>query len=270
MPGRRTRRRQDRGPAAVMAALVLALVLAPFGCAGHKQAVYPLTAADAAWQQANDAGKIAFEQGRYQEAGRLFNDAIKQAEHFRPGDARLATSLNNLSAVYRARHRYAEAEPLDRRALAIQERALGANHLYVATTLANLAESAREQGRYEEAESLAKRSLALRERALGPDRPEVAAALNNLALVYAAQGRYADAEPLYGRALKIDEKAFGPRSAQVAAVLDNYAALLRRSPRAAEAAPLEARARAIRAELGRGDRNETRGSPRAAVGRSPG
>ena len=70
--------------------------------------------------------------------------------------------------------RYAEAEPLYKRALAIREKALGPDHPDVARSLNNLAELYENQGRYAEAEPLYKRALAIREKALGPDHPDVA------------------------------------------------------------------------------------------------
>jgi tetratricopeptide (TPR) repeat protein len=47
--------------------------------------------------------------------------------------------LNNLAALYDAQGRYAEAEPLYRRAVAIAEKALGPDHPRVGTALNNLA-----------------------------------------------------------------------------------------------------------------------------------
>ena len=69
--------------------------------------------------------------------------------------------------------RYAEAEPLYKRALAIGEKALGPDHPDVAQSLNNLASCTTHQGRYAEAEPLYKRALAIREKALGPDHPDV-------------------------------------------------------------------------------------------------
>jgi tetratricopeptide (TPR) repeat protein len=63
--------------------------------------------------------------------------------------------------LYRAQGRYAEAEPLYQRSLAIREQALGAEHPDVAQSLNNLAELYRAQGRYAEAEPLYARSLAI-------------------------------------------------------------------------------------------------------------
>ncbi len=48
-------------------------------------------------------------------------------------------SLTNLAILYQTQGRYAEAEPLHRRALAIREKALGPDHPDVAASLNNLA-----------------------------------------------------------------------------------------------------------------------------------
>ena len=56
--------------------------------------------------------------------------------------------------LYHNQGRYAEAEPLYQRALAISEKALGPEHPDVAKSLNNLAELFRAQGRNEGAERL--------------------------------------------------------------------------------------------------------------------
>ncbi len=103
------------------------------------------------------------------------------------------------------RARYAEAEPLFRRALAIREAALGPDHPDTALSLNNLAELLRAQGRSGEAEPLFRQALAIREAALGPDHPNTAQSLNNLAALLWAQGRYGEAESMYRRALTIND-----------------------------------------------------------------
>ena len=147
-------------------------------------------------------------------------------------------SLNNLAELYRAQGRYAEAEPLYKRSLAIKEKALGPEHPDVAKVLNNLAFLYDNQGRYADAESVYRRALAISEKALGPEHPLVANSLNNLALLYRNQGRYADAEPLYKRSLAIFEKALGPDHPNVAASLNNLANLYKDQGRYAEALAL--------------------------------
>ena len=209
------------------------------------------------WETSTAAGLEAYQQGRYGEAEKYLSAALKEAENFGPEDPRLATSLNNLAGIYVTQGKYAEAEPLYKRSLAI----LGPEHPDVAASLNNLAVLYDNQGRYEEAEPLYQRALAVYEEALGPEHPntshglnnlaalyysqrrykEAEPRLNNLALLYYHQGHYEEAEPLYERALAILEKVLGPEHPHTAGSLTKYARLLRALGREDEAARLEAR-----------------------------
>ena len=71
--------------------------------------------------------------------------------------------MTNLATIYQAQGRHAEAGPLYRRALAIQEKAIGSEHVEVAISLDNLATVYRAQGRYTEAEPLYQRALSILE-----------------------------------------------------------------------------------------------------------
>jgi tetratricopeptide (TPR) repeat protein len=143
------------------------------------------------------------------------------------------------------RGRYAEAESLLERALAIRERIFEPDHPDVAQSLDELALVYCHQGRYTESQSLSERALAIWERALGPDHPDVAQSLNSLALAYWEQARYAEAEPLHERALAIREHALGPDHMLVAYSLSNLANVLLDQGRYAEAQPLFERSVAI-------------------------
>ncbi len=99
----------------------------------------------------------------------------------------VARSLNNLAELYRAQGKYAEAEPLYRRALRIDEKTLGPVHLDLAIDLNNLAELYHDQGKYAEAEPFYQRALAIGEKVLGPEHPNVAASLENYATLLRVQ-----------------------------------------------------------------------------------
>ena len=147
--------------------------------------------------------------------------------------------LNQAGYYLYVRARYAEPEPLYRRALAIWEVAPGRDHPDTAQGLNNLAVLLRVQGHlHGEAEELARRALAIREKALGPDHPDTAISLINLALLFQAQGRYGEAEPLCRRALTIREKAMGPDHPDTAQSLNDLALLLQVQGRLAEPEPL--------------------------------
>jgi CHAT domain-containing protein/Tfp pilus assembly protein PilF len=157
----------------------------------------------------------------------------------------VSVALNNLAGLYQAQGRYADAEPLKKRALAINEKAFGPNHPDIALSLNNLAIIYKIQGRYADAEPLIKRALEIDEKALGPNHPDVAVLLSNLAGLYEDQGRYFESEPFYRRALAVNENAFGPDHAAVAVPLNNLAALYVSQGRYADAEPLFKRALAI-------------------------
>ncbi len=102
--------------------------------------------------------------------------------------------------------RYAEAEPLYQRSLAIREKALGPEHSDVAQSLNNLAALYDAQGRYADAEPLHKRALAIWEEALGPDHPDVATSLENYAALLRKMSRDDEAVKLGARAKAIRAK----------------------------------------------------------------
>jgi tetratricopeptide (TPR) repeat protein len=74
----------------------------------------------------------------------------------------LATSLNSLAELYHFQGQYAQAEPLFKRALAINEKALGPGHPNLATTLDNLADLYTKTGRKDEANRLFDRAARIR------------------------------------------------------------------------------------------------------------
>jgi CHAT domain-containing protein/tetratricopeptide (TPR) repeat protein len=206
---------------------------------------------------------------RYHElyAAGNYSAALVEAQKFEAGikarsgthNANYSLALNNLANVYRAQGKYAEAEALHKRALAIYE-ALGKDHPDVAATLSNLAGVYEAQGKYAEAEANYKRALAIDEAKLGNEHPEVATLLDNLAQVYANQGKYAEAEALNRRALAIYETKLGKDHPEVATSLHNLATTFERQGKYAEAEAHERRALSIwETKLGKDDNNVAAG-----------
>ena len=149
---------------------------------------------------------------------------------------------NQLGLYLNARADYAGAEPLMRRALAIDERVHGPDHPNVALRLNNLVELLTATSRLEEAEPLIRRALVIDQRAHGLDHPNVALRLNNLASLLQVTGRLEEAEPLMHRAFEINERSLGRDHPNVATGLNNLASLLRDTDRLEEAEPLMRRA----------------------------
>ena len=150
-----------------------------------------------------------------------------------------------IATLLRGTNRFKEAEPLIRRALAIDEAKFGEQHPNVARDLNNLAMLMQDTDRFEEAEPLMRRALAIDEAKFGKQHPSVAINLSNLAMLLRDTSRFEEAEPLMRRALAIDEATFGKQHTNVAINLSNLALMLQDTNRFEEAEPLMRRALAI-------------------------
>ena len=156
-----------------------------------------------------------------------------------------AWMFHQLGLLFYAKARYAEAEPLMRRAIEINALHPGRDVAKVASSIGNLALLLAETNRFGEAEPLLRHALALDESVFGQNHPKVAVRLSNLAELLRETNRPADAEPLIRRALQIDEATSGPDHPHVAIRLNNLAGLLQDTNRKAEAERHYRRALAI-------------------------
>jgi tetratricopeptide (TPR) repeat protein len=159
---------------------------------------------------------------------RLFSQAnvcVNLIEKFSFESPEAARLLNNAGMYLYWRGRYADAEPLLERALAIREKVLVSEDPDVATSLNNLGFLYQAQGKNVEAEPLYQRALSIREKALRLEDLAVPYSLKRLAGLYQTQGEYGKAEPLYQRALTIWEKALGEQHPRLAWILDGLAEL---------------------------------------------
>jgi len=161
------------------------------------------------------------------------------------GHPSAAWLMNQAGQRWHTLAEWSQAEPLMRRALAIDEQSFGPHHPKVAIRLNNLALLLKATNRLAEAEPLMRRALAIDEQSFGPHHPEVATDLNNLAQLLQDTNRLAEAEPLMRRVVAILEKSLGPEHPNVATSLNNLATLLQATNRLAEAEPLMRRALAI-------------------------
>ncbi len=153
--------------------------------------------------------------------------------------------LNQVGVLWMTKARHAQAEPLYRRALAIDEQSFGSEHPNVAIRLNNLAQLLQATNRLDEAEPLMRRALVIDEQSFGSEHPNVARDLNNLAQLLQDTNRLDEAEPLIRRALAIDEQSVGGEHPKVAIDLNNLAQLLKATNRLDKAEPLIRRALAI-------------------------
>ncbi len=206
-------------------------------------------AQEARWNQVSAQAQQLYKEGKYAEAIPVAQEELRLAEAtFDEAHIAVGASAFSLATLYDKQRRYAEAEPLYKRSVAIFEKAQVSDNprpadiLNLAHILNNFAFMYSKQSRYAEAEPLYMRSLALYEKAQGPDHVDTARELVNLGSLYKDEGRYAEAEPLYQRSLSIYEKALGSDNPDLATALNNFAGLLSDEGRYAEAEPLYQRA----------------------------
>src|SRR5947207_2002972 len=99
------------------------------------------------------------------------------------------TNPVRLAQLYQDQENYAAAEPLYKRAAAIDEKTFGPDHPNVGMSLFTLALVEENLGNYSAAESLYRRALAVYEKAFGPENPRVKATREELVGVLRKMGR---------------------------------------------------------------------------------
>jgi tetratricopeptide (TPR) repeat protein len=201
----------------------------------------------------NNLAIVAQDQKRYTEAESLYRRACKTYEKSGgPNDVGLATALANLGRLYRDQQQFdiRRAEPLLKRALAIREKVLGAEHPETAKTLSDLSLLYFYEKNSAAAEEFARRALPLEEKAYGAESLQVSTTLNRLGISERDLGKFDEAETNLKRALTIRETKHAPES-WIAISLENLACVYALQGQKAKAAPLIARAQVIRSHSSR-------------------
>lgn len=145
----------------------------------------------------------------------------------------VASTRNNLAAVYYRLERYDEALSLYQESAASMERSLGPAHPNVAAALHNVGLTLWKLGRLADAERVVRRSMTITHQAGIVDHPEVANSLETLANILRDLGRYREAEPHYQKSIAMFSKAFGSDNERTIRVEREYAELQRRRQRSA-------------------------------------
>ncbi len=223
-------------------------------------------------------GAVLRASGRYQEAEPLLVDALRQLDAASASPQEIMRTLINLSSLYRAQGKLAQAESDATRAVALadahpdmlaaerQAPRLILGSIYVEQRRFNEAEVtlnaalenadgaiavgayngltsiAIERNEFARAESYAKEALRFARLALPAGNPAVSAAWNNYAQACRFEGNYLEAENGYRRAIENWEAALGPSHPTVANGLMNLAALYHERGRETGAEDLYTRA----------------------------
>lgn len=187
-------------------------------------------------------------QGAFAQAERIFRDAASEAEHTgRP--VLLAAALDGIASVDRDRGRYLEAESLLLRALALVERATGADSESTAKILWHLSGVYAESGRPSAAEPFLKRYEHIVMSRTDADSVQAADDLGNLGRIYFARNAAAKALPLFERAVAILERQPKGNDIAMARALLDRASVYAILGRASDAASDVERAGAVAASL---------------------
>nr|XP_058960257.1 uncharacterized protein LOC131787183 [Pocillopora verrucosa] len=112
-----------------------------------------------------------------------------------------------------------------KRALEIQMKQLGPEHVDVATSYNNLGNLHSDLGDTDEAKDCYKRALEIRLKTLGPEHVHVASSYNNLGNLHSDLGDTDEAKDCYKRALEIRLKKLGPEHVDVASSYNNLGTL---------------------------------------------
>jgi serine/threonine-protein kinase len=162
-----------------------------------------------------------------------------------------AQMLDALGRVNDQIGRFADAEQMLRRALALRKQHLGENNLDVAATLNNLSNVLAQTNRAEEGGRLSRQALEIQRRVLGPNHPEVAL---TLAMLSRRTNSLASAESLLGAARDIQRIALGPRDLAVASTDLDLGGVYQAAGKLDKAEALYRESVAIREAIGGPDR----------------
>jgi tetratricopeptide (TPR) repeat protein len=168
---------------------------------------------------------LAQDMGNPQRAEELIRKAL--ASYSADGSLESAdglAALVHLGSILASEGKFAEAEAVCRRALAVYRvQPPGAGYAAALNDLGSLMAA---RGRPKEAEKLLREAVAVWERLVGPDHPSVAPALMNLGAMLQARHRYDEAEACMDRAARIDAHNLPANHPRIAIDLKNQAGLL--------------------------------------------
>lgn len=204
------------------------------------------------YKSLSDAGFAALERGKYSEAERQFQSAIKETADFPEKDARKRDLLRALADVKVNRNKLAEAAELWKQAIAIDEKVRGAGSPDLGVDLTGYAGVLHLMEQYAEAQAAADRAVGILEKK--QDAPDqLLRALHAQGIIYQALGKEAEAETTYRKALAFAQKSAGKGKPFTAPQLEWLAVLYLQQKKVLDAEPLLRQALAEYEQLGPDD-----------------
>ena len=137
----------------------------------------------------NDLGAVFFDEGKHEDAVRVFQDAVRyKKKALGPDHPDVGASEGNLGIALAQMGRRQEALEHLQKSIAILEMGLGTAHPDLGTQLSNQGEVLNSLGRYEEALKVFGRANEIWERELGSQNPNLADPLTGIGIAYLAKG----------------------------------------------------------------------------------
>ena len=146
-------------------------------------------------------------QGRYDEAERLFVEAMKTAEWGKSHHE--LYNKTRMADLYREQGRYEQAESLYVETMESLRLVFGNEHVWTLLCMYGLARLYTVQDQYEKAEDLYTEILEIAPRQLGEEHPDTLGYMNGYAVLLTKQKRYDEAEPLFKKALDVRKRQLG-------------------------------------------------------------
>jgi len=176
----------------------------------------------------NTLGGILVFLGEYDQAITRMEEALAIHQSQSPPvlSEEFGTLCINLAGTYQRVGRYANAEAMFDKGLAVLRLKPGVNHPAYSASLVGYAYLQADLGHYSTAEKLYDEAGKLLREQLGDQHPAYAAFLNNRAALYAQIGNVAMAEADYRKSLELKRKLNGPNALTIGASLRNLARLV--------------------------------------------
>ena len=167
-------------------------------------------------------GQVLYEKGDYDKAVPVLDEAIRLQTRGDTASPGLASAITDLANTYFYLGKFALADTLNQRALAMDRELYGSRHAYVADVLINLGAIRFEWAKYPEAEAYYREALDINRAWYGPDHPETASSLTALGRCLASEQKLTEADTVLRQALEALERTYGPVHPRVASALNEY------------------------------------------------
>jgi eukaryotic-like serine/threonine-protein kinase len=180
-------------------------------------------------------GNVYKSLGLYDEAERLLQRALEERERSGANRGEIGNNLDNLGDTVRYRGKFAQAEPMLRRALEMRREAFGPESKEAAQSMNNLALVLEEQNKLDQAEQLEREALRIRRKVTGERSTETANSWMNLGIILRTRGRLSESEAPMRLSLEIRRERLGndhPNIAVSLATLANSLAAMGRNEEA--------------------------------------